>query len=99
MRVIGENLVMPELRHGGRILVDQLAIQGCDTVFCVPGESYLAALDGLFEHPSIRTVVSRHEGAAAMMAEAHGKLTGRPGVCFVTRAPGTANACARTRRR
>ena len=80
--------------HGGRILVDQLAIQGCDTVFCVPGESYLAALDGLFEHPSIRTVVSRHEGAAAMMAEAHGKLTGRPGVCFVTRAPGTANACA-----
>lgn len=85
---------MPDHRHGGRILVDQLAIQGCDTVFCVPGESYLAALDGLFDHPSIRTVVSRHEGAAAMMAEAHGKLTGRPGVCFVTRAPGTANACA-----
>ena len=81
-------------RHGGRILIDQLAIQGCDTVFCVPGESYLAALDGLFEHPSIRTVVSRQEGAAAMMAEAHGKLTGRPGVCFVTRAPGAANACA-----
>ena len=81
-------------RHGGRILVDQLAIQGCDTVFCVPGESYLAALDGLFDHPSIRTVVSRHEGAAAMMAEAHGKLKGRPGVCFVTRAPGAANACA-----
>ena len=81
-------------RHGGRILIDQLAIQGCDTVFCVPGESYLAALDGLFEHPSIRTVVGRQEGAAAMMAEAHGKLTGRPGVCFVTRAPGTANACA-----
>ena len=81
-------------RHGGRILVDQLALQGCDTVFCVPGESYLAALDALFDHPSIRTVVSRHEGAAAMMAEAHGKVTGRPGVCFVTRAPGTANACA-----
>ena len=81
-------------RHGGRILVDQLAVQGCDTVFCVPGESYLAALDGLFEHPSIRTVVGRQEGAAAMMAEAHGKLTGRPGVCFVTRAPGAANACA-----
>ena len=81
-------------RHGGRILVDQLAVQGCDTVFCVPGESYLAALDGLFDHPEIRTVASRHEGAAAMMAEAHGKLTGRPGVCFVTRAPGAANACA-----
>ena len=86
--------LMIQSRHGGRILVDQLAIQGCDTVFCVPGESYLAALDALFEHPSIRTVVSRQEGAAAMMAEAHGKLTGRPGVCFVTRAPGTANACA-----
>ena len=85
---------MPDHRHGGRILVDQLAVQGCDTVFCVPGESYLAALDGLFDHPSIRTVVARHEGAAAMMAEAHGKLSGRPGVCFVTRAPGTANACA-----
>ena len=85
---------MPQRRHGGRILVDQLAIQGCDTVFCVPGESYLAALDGLFDHPSIRTLVSRQEGAAAMMAEAHGKLTGRPGVCFVTRAPGAANACA-----
>ncbi len=85
---------MDNHRHGGQILVDQLAIQGCDTVFCVPGESYLAALDGLFGHPSIRTIVSRHEGAAAMMAEAHGKLTGRPGVCFVTRAPGAANACA-----
>ena len=79
---------MQRFRHGGRILVDQLAVQGCDTVFCVPGESYLAALDGLFDHPSIRTVVSRHEGAAAMMADAHGKLTGRPGVWFVTRAPG-----------
>ena len=85
---------MLQHRHGGRILVDQLAIQGCDTVFCVPGESYLAALDGLVDHPSIRTIVSRHEGAAAMMAEAYGKLTGQPGVCFVTRAPGAANACA-----
>ena len=85
---------MHELRHGGRILVDQLAVQGCDTVFCVPGESYLAALDGLVDHPGIRTVACRHEGAAAMMAEACGKLTGRPGVCFVTRAPGAANACA-----
>ena len=85
---------MHELRHGGRILIDQLALQGCDTVFCVPGESFLAALDGLVDHPGIRTVACRHEGAAAMMAEACGKLTGRPGVCFVTRAPGAANACA-----
>ena len=83
-----ERNLMVRHRHGGRILIDQLAIQSCDTVFCVPGESYLAALDGLFEHPSIRTVVSRQEGAAAMMAEAHGKLTGRPGVCFVTRRTG-----------
>ena len=82
----------PGIRHGGRILVDQLGIQGCDHVFCVAGESYLAVLDGLAGHPDIRTVACRQEGGAAMMAEAYGKMTGRPGVCFVTRAPGASNA-------
>ena len=60
-------------RHGGRILVDQLALHGCETVFCVPGESYLAALDGLHAHNQIRTIICRQEGGAAMMAEAYGK--------------------------
>ena len=85
---------MTTMRHGGRILVDQLAINGCKTVFCVPGESYLAALDGLYDQSGMRTVVCRQEGGAAMMAEAYGKLTGRPGVCFVTRGPGATNASA-----
>lgn len=78
-------------RHGGKILADQLAIQGVDRVFSVPGESFLAALDGLYES-GIQNVVCRQEGGASMMAEAHGKLTGRPGVAFVTRGPGATNA-------
>ncbi len=81
------------MRHGGQILVDQLKIQGVERVFCVPGESYLAALDGLYES-GIDVVVCRQEGGAAMMAEADGKLSGRPGICFVTRAPGATNASA-----
>ena len=81
-------------RHGGQILVDQLAIQGCDTVFCVPGESYLAALDGLHAHNQIQTVVCRQEGGATMMADAYGKMTGDVGVAFVTRGPGAANAAS-----
>ena len=81
------------MRHGGQILVDQLEIQGVDRVFCVPGESYLAALDGLFDS-KIETIIGRQEGGVAMMAEAHGKLTGRPGVAFVTRGPGATNASA-----
>ena len=85
---------MRNLRHGGRILVDQLAVQGCDRVFLVPGESFLAAIDGLHDLPAIGTVVCRQEGGAAMMAEAYGKLTGRPGVCMVTRGPGATNAAA-----
>ena len=85
---------MRNLRHGGRILADQLAIQGCDRVFLVPGESFLAVIDGLHDLPGIETVVCRQEGGAAMMAEAHGKLTGRPGVCMVTRGPGATNAAA-----
>ncbi len=81
-------------RTAARILVDQLVIQGVDTVFCVPGESFLAVLDALCDAPQIRLVTCRHEGGAAMMAEAHGKLTGRPGVVFASRAPGTTNASA-----
>ena len=81
------------MRHGGKILVDQLKIQGVDRVFCVPGESYLAALDGLYES-GIDIIVGRQEGGVAMMAEAHGKLTGTPGIAFVTRGPGATNASA-----
>ena len=80
------------MRTGGQILIDQLAIQGCRKLFTVPGESFLAALDALFDEGPIRTIVCRHEGGAAMMAEACGKLTGSPGVAFVTRAAGAANA-------
>jgi len=80
-------------RHGGQILVDQLRIQGVERVFCIPGESYLAALDGLFDS-GIQTIVCRQEGGVAMMADAQGKLTGRPGIAFVTRGPGATNASA-----
>src|SRR5690554_2374021 len=79
------------LRTGGEILVDQLRIHGVDHVFCVPGESYLAVLDALHD-TDIKITVCRQEGGAAMMAEAHGKLTGKPAACFVTRAPGATNA-------
>jgi acetolactate synthase-1/2/3 large subunit len=78
-------------RTGGQILVDQLLVHGVDHIFCVPGESYLAALDALHD-AQINVTVCRQEGGAAMMAEAHGKLTGRPGICFVTRGPGATNA-------
>ncbi|AQH02446.1 thiamine pyrophosphate-binding protein [Burkholderia sp. KK1] len=78
-------------RTGGQILIDQLALHGVKHVFCVPGESFLAALDALHDAP-IDVTVCRQEGGAAMMAEAHGKLTGQPGVCFVTRGPGATNA-------
>jgi acetolactate synthase-1/2/3 large subunit len=80
-------------RIGGHILVDQLRAHGVKHVFCVPGESYLAVLDGL-HNPGIDVTVCRHEGGAAMMADAHGKLTGEPGICMVTRGPGAANALA-----
>lgn len=83
----------PKLMTGGRLVVQALLEQGVDTVFCVPGESYLDVLDGLYaEQARVRVVTCRHEGAAAFMAEAHGKLTGRPGVCMVTRGPGATNA-------
>ena len=80
------------MRHGGQILVDQLREEGCDMTFCVPGESFLAALDGLHGQNDIRTIVCRQEGGATMMADAYAKMTGRPGVAFVTRGPGATNA-------
>jgi len=80
-------------RNGGRLLADQLVEQGCGLCFCVPGESYLPLLDGLFERSAqVRVVTCRHESAAANAAEAYGKLTGRPGVCLVTRGPGATHA-------
>jgi acetolactate synthase I/II/III large subunit len=79
------------MRHGGKILVDQLEINGVKCAFTVPGESFLAALDGLHD-AGIKTIICRQEGGAAMMAEAWGKMTGEPGICFVTRGPGLANA-------
>jgi acetolactate synthase I/II/III large subunit len=79
-------------RTGGRILVDNLVAQGCDRIFTVPGESFLAVLDALHDSPEIDLVVCRQEGGVAYMAEADGKLTGRPGVAFVTRGPGATNA-------
>jgi acetolactate synthase-1/2/3 large subunit len=80
-------------RSGGEILIDQLAIHGVQHVFCVPGESYLAALDA-FHDSKIELTVCRHESAAAMAAEAIGKVTGKPGICFVTRGPGATNGSA-----
>ena len=81
------------MRHGGRILAEALKAQGVERVFSVPGESFLAALDGLYD-AGIPNTVCRQEGGAAMMAEAWGKMTGRPGICFVTRGPGATNASA-----
>jgi acetolactate synthase-1/2/3 large subunit len=78
---------------GGQLLVRALRTHGVDMAFCVPGESYLAVLDALYDvREFIELVVCRQEGGAAFMAEAYGKLTGRPGICFVTRGPGATNA-------
>ena len=80
-------------RSAGHVLVEALIAQGVDTAFGVPGESYLAVLDGFHEHRErIRFIGCRQEGGAAFMAEAQGKLSGRPGICFVTRGPGATNA-------
>jgi acetolactate synthase I/II/III large subunit len=81
-------------RTGGHILVRQLAIHGAEMVFGVPGESFLEALDGFYETDAPRFIVCRQEGGAAMMADAYGKLTGRPGIAFATRGPGATNASA-----
>ena len=91
-------------RSGGQLIVDALQIHGVDTIFGVPGESYLPVLDALHEHKmalqndpnnahnAIKFIINRQEGGAAFMAEAYGKLTGKPGICFVTRGPGATNA-------
>ncbi|HEX6015640.1 MAG TPA: thiamine pyrophosphate-binding protein, partial [Geminicoccaceae bacterium] len=78
-------------RTGGRVLVDQLLAQGVERLTCAPGKSYLAALEALHD-TSVDVMICRNEGGAAMMAEAYGKLTGRPGICFVARAPGATDA-------
>ncbi|MES2161991.1 MAG: thiamine pyrophosphate-binding protein [Pseudomonadota bacterium] len=78
-------------RTGGQILVDALKIHGVDTAFGVPGESYLDVLDALHDS-DIRFIINRQEGGAAFMADAYGKMTGKPGICFVTRGPGATNA-------
>jgi acetolactate synthase-1/2/3 large subunit len=81
------------IRTAAQVLVDQLVLQKVDHVFCIPGESYLPVLDALTDS-GIQVTVCRNEGGAAMMAEAYGKATGRPGICFVTRGPGATNAAA-----
>ena len=85
--------LMPSPRTGGQILVANLLAQGADLAFCVPGESYLPVLDALYDvRGQLRLIVCRQEGGAAYMAEAYGKLTGRPGIALVTRGPGASNA-------
>src|SRR6266702_5874624 len=88
-----ESQPMPATRTGGQVLVANLLVQGVDLAFCVPGESYLPVLDALYDaRESLRLIVCRNEGGAAYMGEAYGKLTGRPGIVFVTRGPGASNA-------
>ena len=81
------------MKEAGSLLVELLENQKVDRVFCVPGESYLSVMNGL-QDTSIETILCKHEGAASIMAEADGKLTGRPGIAFVTRGPGATNAAA-----
>jgi acetolactate synthase-1/2/3 large subunit len=81
------------MKTGGQLIVETLEVNGVDRLYCVPGESYLAVLDALYDSP-IRPIICRQEGGAAMMADCHGRLTGRPGICFVTRGPGATNASA-----
>ena len=71
-----------KMRTGGQLVVDGLRTNGIERAFCVPGESFLAILDALYDVPEIDLIVCRNEGGAAMMADAHGKLTGRPGICL-----------------
>lgn len=80
------------MKTGGQVLVDCLRAQGATRIFGVPGESYLAVLDALYDTPEIELIGNRNEGGASFMAAAHGQLTGQPGVCFVTRGPGATNA-------
>ncbi len=84
---------LPAPRSGGHLVADALIRHGVDTAFGVPGESYLEVLDGLYRHrDDFRFIICRQEGGAAFMAESYAKLTGRPGVCMVTRGPGATNA-------
>ena len=85
---------MPQGQTGARLLVETLVANGVDRAFCVPGESYLAVLDAMVDAPGIDLVICRQEGGAAIMADADGKMTGKPGICFVTRGPGATNASA-----
>ena len=87
----GEETSVERIMTGAQAIVEIFKMEGIDHVFCVPGESYLALLDALYDEPGIRLVSARHEGAAAFMAEAYGKLTGKPGVAMATRAVGAAN--------
>jgi len=80
-------------RTGGQLIVEALKANGVKRISCVPGESFLAVLDALHDS-DIKVLVCRQEGGAAMMADCHGRLTGRPGICFVTRGPGATNASA-----
>jgi acetolactate synthase-1/2/3 large subunit len=89
-----DNTTKNDLKTGGELLVESLRINGVDKVFCVPGESYLAALDAFHDVTEIKLIVCRQESGAAMMADTHARLSGRPGICFVTRGPGAANASA-----
>ncbi|HVY19342.1 MAG TPA: thiamine pyrophosphate-binding protein [Bauldia sp.] len=82
---------MPEPKTAARLIAEALVANGVERIFCVPGESYLALLDALYD-TNIAVTVFRHEGAAAMAAEAWGKLTGHPGIVMVTRGPGATNA-------
>jgi len=87
------NNASPTVPTAARALVDALLVHGADTAFGVPGESYLAVLDALVDvQDRLRMITCRQEGGAAYMADAYGKLTGRPGICFVTRGPGATNA-------
>lgn len=80
-------------RSGARVLVDQLLVHGVDTIFTVPGESFLSVLDALHDHQDrVRVINCRMEAGAANMAEAYGKLKERPGICMVTRGPGATHA-------
>jgi len=86
-------LINENPRTGGQLVADALLLHGVDSAFCVPGESYLEILDALYDaRDTIRVVTARHENGAANMAEAYGKLTGRVGICMVTRGPGACNA-------
>src|SRR3974377_2333180 len=94
-RLAGGPMANTAKRTGGKLLTDQLRLHGAGPIFGVPGESYLAVLDALLEYKDTMPFIAcRQEGGAAMMAEAYGKLTGRPGICMVTRGPGATNARA-----